>query len=308
MNPKVVVLVSFPLLVIGIFAAWQFAHGPQAENTYVLTPLPDLVKRDTQPTNRPQQTASTASSATSTSTATPLTTTNPPLIEPVPLRDYLEITTGCSLVVDDTCVAAYARPDGSSAIKNRLRIGTVLSIKGTITGVDGNQWYEIDFPEWLRYPERLSLPWYVPYTAGVVVRMNGPEDLTPDTATSTKKLLVDRSDQTLYAYEGEELIRTYSVSTGRELTPTPRGTFTVFRKTPSRYMQGPIPGISTNYYDLPGVPWNLYFTKQGAVVHGAYWHNDFGNPHSNGCVNVDPKEARELYDWAEIGTQVIVRD
>lgn len=305
MNPKVIMLVSFPLLMLGIFVAWQAIHGSQADADYVLTPLPDLIKRDTQPAARPStHTVSDVATATPPPPEKPIIAQN----EPTPLQNYLEITTGCTLTVDDTCVQAYARPDRGSSVKSQLRIGTVLSIKGTVTGVDGSQWYEIDFPESLRYPERLSLPWYVPYTAGVVVRMSGPEDLTPDAATSTKQLLVDRSDQALYAYEGEDLVRTYSVSTGRELTPTPRGTFTVFRKTPSRYMQGPIPGISTNYYDLPGVPWNLYFTKQGAVVHGAYWHNDFGNPHSNGCVNVDPKEARELYDWAEIGMQVIVRD
>ena len=98
------------------------------------------------------------------------------------------------------------------------------------------------------------------------------------------------------------------VSTGIELTPTPRGNFTVFRKTPSRYMQGPIPGISDHYYDLPGVPWNLYFTEQGAVIHGAYWHDSFGTPWSNGCVNMPIASAEKLYKWADIGTEVVVRD
>ena len=90
---------------------------------------------------------------------------------------------------------------------------------------------------------------------------------------------------------GEELAMEIDISTGLELTPTPRGTFTVFRKTPSRYMQGPLPGIANDYYDLPGVPWNLYFTEQGAVIHGAYWHDSFGSPYSHGCVNADPKTA-----------------
>ena len=98
------------------------------------------------------------------------------------------------------------------------------------------------------------------------------------------------------------------VSTGLELTPTPRGVFSVYKKTPTRYMQGPLPDISDQYYDLPGVPWNLYFTKQGAVIHGAYWHNSFGTPWSHGCVNLPPEKARELYLWAELGTQVLVRD
>jgi lipoprotein-anchoring transpeptidase ErfK/SrfK len=92
------------------------------------------------------------------------------------------------------------------------------------------------------------------------------------------------------------------------LTPTPRGTFTIYKKTPSRYMQGPLPGISDQYYDLPGVPWTLYFTQEGAAIHGAYWHNNFGQRWSHGCVNVSLTEAETLYRWADVGTQVIVRD
>jgi lipoprotein-anchoring transpeptidase ErfK/SrfK len=73
-------------------------------------------------------------------------------------------------------------------------------------------------------------------------------------------------------------------------------------------MQGPIEGISTQYYDLPGVPWDLYFTNEGAVFHGAYWHDEFGKVHSNGCVNLPVAKAKELYAWADLGTQVVVRD
>ncbi|MBI2047734.1 MAG: L,D-transpeptidase, partial [Parcubacteria group bacterium] len=56
------------------------------------------------------------------------------------------------------------------------------------------------------------------------------------------------------------------------------------------------------------VPWNLYFTHQGAVIHGTYWHENFGKPSSNGCVNVRPAQAEKLYKWADVGTRVTVRD
>ena len=73
-------------------------------------------------------------------------------------------------------------------------------------------------------------------------------------------------------------------------------------------MQGPLPGISDQYYDLPGVPWNLYFTEQGAVIHGAYWHDHFGERWSHGCVNLPAEVAHKLYEWADLGTPVIVQD
>lgn len=296
MNRPVLALLGFPLLLISVFFLWQILHG-QIKTDYRLTPLPETV-------------VATTAKATSTRPSPPRVAvpTGPLQDQPAEPLTYVEITTGCSVSLGESCVRAYATPSASSTERTKLRIGAVLYVKDTVTAADGTRWYQIDFPETLRYPERLTLPWYIPEGAGTLVKTDGPRDLTAETPTTTKRLLVDRSDQVLYAYLGNELVRTYRVSTGRTVTPTPRGTFTVFRKTPSRYMQGPIPGISTNYYDLPGVPWNLYFTEQGAVVHGAYWHSSFGSPYSNGCVNVKPSEAKELYEWAEVGMAVTVQD
>lgn len=73
-------------------------------------------------------------------------------------------------------------------------------------------------------------------------------------------------------------------------------------------MQGASDGQEDQYYDLPGVPWNLYFTYDGDVIHGAYWHNSFGQKWSHGCVNMPPQIAKKLYEWAVVGTPVIVEE
>jgi lipoprotein-anchoring transpeptidase ErfK/SrfK len=137
----------------------------------------------------------------------------------------------------------------------------------------------------------------------------GIETISSTTPTSTtKRIVVDRSNQTLIAYDGDTIFMETTISTGLALTPTPRGTFSIYQKTPTRYMQGPLPDVSTQYYDLPGVPWNLYFTKQGAVIHGAYWHNSFGKTYSHGCVNLKPIEAQLLYHWATLATTVVIQE
>jgi lipoprotein-anchoring transpeptidase ErfK/SrfK len=294
MKNPVLGLLGAPAIIVAIFGLYTAFYGTSTTaSPYVLVPLPAPI-------------ATTTDNRTATSSDT--VTIGPLINQPQALVPYLEITKGCRLAVDDTCARAYREATTSAAAQASLRIGTVLAVKNTITTDTGEVWHEIHFPETLRYSDRLSLPWFVPTTAGTIIRTAAPADLVSNTATTSKRIVVDRGDQILYAYESNELVRMLTISTGRELTPTPRGTFTIYRKTPSRYMQGPIAGISTNYYDLPGVPWNLYFTKQGAVIHGAYWHDDFGNQHSNGCVNLDPIEARELYDWAELGTTVTVQD
>lgn len=224
-----------------------------------------------------------------------------------PIAAYVAVTDSCGPSYQGACVVARSGPGLSYPVVLQLRSGMVLRVAST-TGADGHTWYEIVFDEWLRYPERASSALYV---AGDLVEPftdPGPQDLPTPGATSTKRIIVDRSQQMLSAYDGDTLFMRSPVSTGIELTPTPRGAFTVYRKTPSRYMQGPIPGISTQEYDLPGVPWNLYFTREGAVIHGAYWHDDFGKTHSNGCVNLPIDAAKKLYQWADLGTTVIVRD
>jgi lipoprotein-anchoring transpeptidase ErfK/SrfK len=180
----------------------------------------------------------------------------------------------------------------------------VLKTSGTVEA-DGRTWYKIVFNEWIRYPERLSKNLYV---ASEYVRpMSVLIDVEGD-ATNTKRIIIDRSEQMLYAYDGDELFMKEKVSTGLKGMETPRGNFTIFSKLPSRYMQGPLPGISDQEYDLPGVPWTMYFTKEGGAIHGAYWHNKFGTIWSHGCVNLPIDKSEELYKWAPLGTKVLVQE
>lgn len=223
--------------------------------------------------------------------------------------NYIEVLDGCAADFSGTCVNIRMEATTSAPAIGKLRTGTVLPVStDTETDSTGRVWHKVEFNEWIRYPDRVAKDWYV---AGDQVRSfydPGTTLLLPGDAPTTKRIVVDRSEQMLYAYDGEELVLKTTISTGHDLTPTPRGNFKVFKKTPSRYMQGPLPGISEDYYDLPGVPWNMYFTAEGGAIHGAYWHTNFGQQWSHGCVNVPLDMARELYEWAPVGTTVTVQD
>jgi len=234
------------------------------------------------------------------------------------LFEYIEVTNGCGPLFDGECLNVRSGPGEEYLVVTRLRNGVVLRVGGKVERdlpahaggqAGGHTWYKIIFDEIIRYPERVEGDWYVAADFVRVLLDEGERNLIARViGATTKRIVVDRSEQTLYAYEGNELFMQEPISTGLELTPTPRGTFTIFKKTPSRYMQGPIEGITQKFYDLPGVPWNLYFTHQGAVIHGTYWHENFGKPSSNGCVNLPPAQAEKLYIWADIGTRVLVQD
>jgi lipoprotein-anchoring transpeptidase ErfK/SrfK len=223
-------------------------------------------------------------------------------------QHYIEVLDSCAKDYSGTCVVARNAPTTTAEVQKQLRAGVVLAVSSTTVNVDGYEWYQVEFNEWLRYPERKDGTWYVRSDTVRHFTDSGTELLSTTTATTTKRIIIDRSDQKLYAYDGDVLFLAVPVSTGRESTPTPRGTFAIFKKTPSRYMQGPIPGLTPKNYDLPGVPWGMYFTEEGGAIHGAYWHDEFGSEWSNGCVNLPLIAARTLYEWTPLGTRVEVRD
>ncbi len=223
---------------------------------------------------------------------------------------YVEIQNSCDIHFGGSCVRARTCPSLSCPTVISLRDNMVLKTTGETIIADGITWYKIVFDEWVRYPERTAKEWYISGEFLKIIESNREtyKKEAKEKNKTDKKIIIDRSEQKLYAYENEELFMEISISTGLDILPTPRGTFKIFDKTPSRYMQGPLPNISNDYYDLPGVPWTMYFTNGGAAIHGAYWHDNFGIPWSHGCVNLRPVDAEILYKWAPIGTTVIVRD
>ena len=63
-------------------------------------------------------------------------------------------------------------------------------------------------------------------------------------------------------------------------------------------------GLGT-YYDLPNVPYVVYFYK-GYAIHGTYWHNNFGHPMSHGCVNLSIENAKLIYNFMDYDTPIII--
>jgi lipoprotein-anchoring transpeptidase ErfK/SrfK len=126
-----------------------------------------------------------------------------------------------------------------------------------------------------------------------------PESYTaPDSVpTGARWIDIDLSAQRLTAYQGDMSVFSTLVSTGTARHPTPVGEFAVRTKIDAQTMSG------ADYY-LPNVQYVMYFAGANAI-HGTYWHNNFGQPMSHGCVNLPTADAAWLYSWASIGTPVM---
>lgn len=222
---------------------------------------------------------------------------------------FIAVQNSCDHSYRGTCAVARVAPNPRATTTAELRNDMVLRTDEQIVNEFGT-WFRLAFDDqWLRYPERVTSDWYVSAADVAVLYEPGTKTTWEDGASSTqKRIVIDVGEQVLRAYEGEQLAIETTVSTGLDLSPTTIGSFTVFKKTPSRYMQGPIADTpASDRYDLPGVPWNLYFTEAGEVIHGTYWHDSFGQQYSHGCVNVPPEIAAELYHWTPLRTTVVVQ-
>ncbi|KRB38672.1 L,D-transpeptidase family protein [Microbacterium sp. Root180] len=119
------------------------------------------------------------------------------------------------------------------------------------------------------------------------------------TAAVERRVEVDLGTQTLYMFENDKVARSFPISSGLAHTPTTQGHFRVFAFVPIQDM-GCFPGAE---YCTADIPWVAYFNGDQAF-HGAYWHSNFGNPMSHGCVNMPISTAKALYDWLDVGTEV----
>lgn len=124
--------------------------------------------------------------------------------------------------------------------------------------------------------------------------------------TESKRIDVDVSEQRLYAFEQGILRNSFLISSGKYNT-TPLGDHTVLAKIPLvHYAWNYGPG-NPNNYDLGWIPYNLRFSPH-IYIHYAPWHNNFGQPMSRGCVNVNLSNVQWVYEWAEEGIPVRVRE
>lgn len=137
---------------------------------------------------------------------------------------------------------------------------------------------------------------FVPNTAPTVAERI-QSVLSSQTGADRKWIEIDLGSQKLRAWEDNNLIYEFIVSTGTKWTPTPVGEFRIWIKLRYHTMEGGSK-IYGNYYYLPNVPFVMYFHK-GYGIHGTYWHNNFGTPMSHGCVNLSNPDAEKLFWWAQ---------
>ena len=204
----------------------------------------------------------------------------PPLIDQV--ADTVVLT-------QDSVLNAYPSANPAATFM-QLNASTIETINGTVRGEDGNIWYQTsDF-------------YYIPsdgvFQAGKASEFGG-RWLSATLLPVTKVI----------ALEGQTPVKSMLALRGIAVFPTPTGVFSILRRVPNETMDSMTLGIPHNSpygYLVKNVLFTQYFTPDGASLHDNYWSSNFGGIGSHGCLGLSYADSKWLWDWAAIGTPVIV--
>jgi hypothetical protein len=211
----------------------------------------------------------------------------------LPVKSNFLIILACAAIVVIT--SSFFRPDLGKGSAANVSLGREPAQQSPTSCLTPNYSGLFDPNSLVGHFEGIEVS--IPETLAVEINRN---EQVLGVANEEKWIEVSLSEQKLRAWEGDRLFLETAVSTGLPRTPTPKGEFRIWIKLRAAKMSG---GEGRNYYYLPNVPYVMYFGNEkvpnwkGYGLHGTYWHNDFGNPRSRGCVNLPTPIAGELYHW-----------
>ena len=130
--------------------------------------------------------------------------------------------------------------------------------------------------------------------------------ISPDVDPNSKTIQANLDRQTLSCLEGTNEVYFCRISSGltnvidpatgqiNDKLATPVGNLLTHWKIISVNMTA---GTSQAGYSTPAVPWSTSISGDGVAIHGAFWHNAFGEKRSHGCINVTPEDAKWIFRW-----------
>jgi lipoprotein-anchoring transpeptidase ErfK/SrfK len=134
-----------------------------------------------------------------------------------------------------------------------------------------------------------------------------------------KAIMVSIAEQALRAYQDGRLVLFTYVTTGRPELPTVTGHFYIYEKVTPWQFISPWPLGSPYYYPPTWIKyWMPFYSGYG--LHDAWWRQHYGpgtnvygdGPGSSeptgthGCVNIPFAQTQWLWNWAPVGTPVVV--
>jgi hypothetical protein len=135
-------------------------------------------------------------------------------------------------------------------------------------------------------------------------------------------VVVSLAEQTLRAYTNGKLVKAFQVTTGQPDLPTPPGTWWVEGKKSPTEFKADVPQSSPDWYPPTLINFAMQFHSNGYFLHDSWWRTEYGPgtnfPHldaggsqfslhdSHGCVNMSTDNAKWLYSFVKVYTNVLI--
>ena len=127
----------------------------------------------------------------------------------------------------------------------------------------------------------------------------------PEGDTSLKQeIKVDLEQQKAFLYQNGQFIQDFKISSGKEETPTPKGSFEIIYKQEQLFSK--IAGCWLSFW-AGFTSDGLYGFHETPICNGLrIGEDEIGEPASAGCLRLSLKDAKTLYSWVEIGAVVTI--
>jgi lipoprotein-anchoring transpeptidase ErfK/SrfK len=129
-------------------------------------------------------------------------------------------------------------------------------------------------------------------------------------SNGSKMIFISLKAQKMVSLENGQILVETHVTTGRRGFRTPAGNFQVRNKLENIVLRAP------RQFRARGINYNLKVKKwlgigSGYGIHDAYWRSryggqDFNRSGSHGCINTPLEAVNKIFDWAEVGTRVVI--
>lgn len=116
-------------------------------------------------------------------------------------------------------------------------------------------------------------------------------------AKTPLQVVISRDQQSLVVYDGDTVVATSKVSTGKAGHATPTGIFSILEKRRRH---------ESNIYSNAPMPFMQRLTWSGIALHGSNHVPDY--PASHGCVRLPGKFAASLFKMTGYGMHVVISD
>ena len=127
------------------------------------------------------------------------------------------------------------------------------------------------------------------------------------------RVVANKADKTLYAYNGDKLVATYPTTVGSDATPSPHGTYKIVNKVKMPWYKATVDEAGgKKVYMLPpgpnnpvGVVW-MGLSKPSYGLHGSPKPEGISRQASHGCIRLTNWDVLEVYANIENGATVVL--